>query len=194
MFNLFDCVPRDVLALAVFVAACLGAAMVASRILQAQVRRWLHRRASGNVILHDFRAVRPNRPNRRPGLRLPRVHPLAWLIGIAVLFYGFENFFPTELRPGGQVLRGIVTHIRDGDTIEVARVPVRFSRLDCAELGTDEGERAKRRMVELANGKAVVCRLSGRQSYDRMVGDCKLADGRDLASVMVSEGYCGRWW
>lgn len=90
-------------------------------------------------------------------------------------------------------LTGRVTHVRDGDTIEVSGRPIRFAKLDCAELGTPSGNRAKQRMSSLVRGQTVSCRLTGRKSYDRWIGSCSLSDGRDIASSMVQGGVCS-WW
>lgn len=95
--------------------------------------------------------------------------------------------------PGQGSVAGIVGHVRDGDTVEVAGVPIRFETLDCAELGTDDGERAKLRMRELALGQPLACQLIGRSSYDRQIGNCRLSDGRDVGEVMIAEGWCERW-
>ena len=38
--------------------------------------------------------------------------------------------------PLADVITGIVTHVRDGDTIVVAGTPIRLANLDCAERGT----------------------------------------------------------
>lgn len=92
------------------------------------------------------------------------------------------------------MLVSTVTHVRYGDAIEVNRTPVRFNSLDCAELGTLAGARAKTRILELAAGKTVTCRLTGERSYDRRIGSCELSDGRDLGAVMRREGFCSRWW
>lgn len=86
-----------------------------------------------------------------------------------------------------------MTHVRDGDTVEVSGVPVRIANLDCAETGTAPGQRATRRMHELALGNPMTCSLSGRRSHDREVGTCRLADGRDVGSVLIAEGVCSRW-
>ena len=126
--------------------------------------------------------------------QIPRVHPLALLIGFAVVAYGFSFFFGAGELRGGHVLNGSVTHVRDGDTIVVSGTPIRFAKLDCAELGTASGERAKQKMVQLVNGHRLECRLSGRRSYDRIIGECDLPDGRSLSGVMIGEGYCSRWW
>lgn len=88
---------------------------------------------------------------------------------------------------------GPVTHVRDGDTIEVSGRPIRFAKLDCPELGTPDGRRAGRLMQEFVSGKTLSCRLTGRKSYDRWIGTCRLPDGRDISSVMVKTGGCD-WW
>ena len=95
--------------------------------------------------------------------------------------------------PTGSILIDRVTRVRDGDTIVVGLIPIRIANLDCAESGTAAGERATRRAKELVANQTVQCRLEGRRSYDREVGVCSLAEGRDFGQVMISEGYCSRW-
>lgn len=94
--------------------------------------------------------------------------------------------------PAGN-LRGHVTHVRDGDTIEVSGRPIRLASLDCSESGTFAGESATRRMKALVAGQGMTCSLTGRRSYDRWIGSCRLPDGRDIGEIMISEGLCGRW-
>jgi len=98
----------------------------------------------------------------------------------------------TSFDPGAQ-LAGRVTHVRDGDTIEVEGVPVRIANLDCDERGSTAGDRASQRMRELAKTGAMTCRLEGRKSYDREVGTCQLTDGRDVGEVLIDEAVCERW-
>ena len=86
-----------------------------------------------------------------------------------------------------------VSHVRDGDTIEVGGVPVRLGSLDCAESGTEKGEAATRRMYRLVASQTLTCYLNGRTSYDRKIGSCQLASGTDVGSVMIREGYCSRY-
>lgn len=95
--------------------------------------------------------------------------------------------------PSGSMLVDRVTRVRDGDTIVVGLIPIRIANLDCAESGTAAGERATRRAKQLVANQTVQCRLEGRRSYDREVGVCALADGRDFGQVLISEGVCGRW-
>lgn len=116
-----------------------------------------------------------------------------------VLVYKSAERFPEYLGPlaaisSSQEIVGTVTHVRDGDTIEVAGAPIRFGSLNCAESGTADGNRATARMRALVQGQTLTCYLNGRTSYDRKIGSCRLEDGRDLGGIMISEGYCQRFW
>jgi endonuclease YncB( thermonuclease family) len=95
-----------------------------------------------------------------------------------------------------RTVEGAVTHVRDGDTIEVAGTPIRFGSLDCAERDTMEGWAATARMRELVSDQNLTlsCALNGRTSHDRKIGSCRLPEGQDLAAIMTREGYCGRFW
>ena len=95
--------------------------------------------------------------------------------------------------PETHTIVGPVTYVRDGDTIEISGRAVRFAKLDCAEKGTPAGNHAGREMRTLVSGQTVSCQLTGRKSFDRWVGSCSLAGGRDLASVMIKNGICTRW-
>ena len=90
-------------------------------------------------------------------------------------------------------LSGSVAHVHYVDAIEVRGTPVRIANLDSAERGTSAGARATSRMRQLVRSETVTCSLSGKRSYDRMVGRCKLTDGQDIGQVMVSGGFCS-WW
>lgn len=119
------------------------------------------------------------------------------LIGFGV-FQAAERF-PEYLGPivaatSLQTIKGRVSHVRDGDTIEVEGVPIRFGSLDCAERETPEGQRATARMRALVSGETLTCHLNGRSSHDRKIGSCQLSDDRDLAAVMMAEGLCHRFW
>ena len=88
-------------------------------------------------------------------------------------------------------LSGTVTHIRDGDTIEVGGLSVRLRGLNCPERGTASGTAAIRRMNELAAGRRIVCKLNGETNRDRVIGWCSVSR-RDLGETMIREGHCGR--
>lgn len=91
------------------------------------------------------------------------------------------------------LLSGRVTRVRDGDTIELSGHAIRLARLDCAEAGTADGDRATRRMKQLVGAGFVTCKLNGEQSYDRVVGSCMLQDGRDLSAVLKAENICKKY-
>lgn len=93
----------------------------------------------------------------------------------------------------GKRLSGPVTHVRDGDTVEVRGVPVRIANLNCAELDTPAGRMASKAMAQLARTGPLTCRLTGRRSNDREVGTCAMPDGRDIGAELIAKGVCGRW-
>ena len=97
--------------------------------------------------------------------------------------------------PGSELrIEGAVSHVRDGDTIEIGGVAVRLANLDCAERDTEAGQAASERMARLVQGETVTCELEGRQSYDREVGTCALAStGQDVGEVLIAEGACDPW-
>ena len=117
---------------------------------------------------------------------------------IITVYKGAERFpeflSPVVLLLSTEKIVGRVTHVRDGDTIEVMGVPIRFGSLDCAERDTNAGQRATARMRALVSAQTLTCHLNGRTSYDRKIGSCRLRDGRDLAKIMIREGYCRRFW
>ena len=82
-------------------------------------------------------------------------------------------------------LVGMVTHVRDGDTVEVRGVPVQIANLDCAERGTSAGDRATALMRQLAAGASATCTLEGRRSYDREVGVCNIPGVGDVGEAKI---------
>ena len=144
---------------------------------------------------HFGRERQRRRAVRKP--RLPRnilaIPTLAALV-LAYVLISPETGLPSLVPARSvEVLSGRVSHIRDGDTIEVLGTPVRIANLDCAEMNTAAGRRARARVVALLSHQQAVCQLEGRRSYDREVGTCALPDGRDLGEVLIAEGICRRW-
>jgi len=89
------------------------------------------------------------------------------------------------------VLKGTITHVRDGDTFEINGIPVRISALDCAENSTPEGKKITR-FAKKFLGKQAVCELTGAKTYDRVVGYCSI-EGKDFARTMMNETSCKLW-
>ena len=84
-------------------------------------------------------------------------------------------------------LLGVVTHVRDGDTIEVEGLAVRLQGLHAPELGEPLGKESKAAMVGLALGKDTRCELTGEVNGDRVIGVCYVAR-KDLAAELVKLG------
>lgn len=80
-----------------------------------------------------------------------------------------------------------VTHVRDGDTIEVGGLAIRLNGLAAPagnEPGGDEATKARRDPVL---GRALLCALDGERTHDRCADSCYL-DGADIAARVVGMG------
>jgi len=122
------------------------------------------------------------------------------LIVIGLLAFSFQGRFGRNLLEGPDlaidhravsVLRGAITHVRDGDTFEVNGIPVRISALDCAENSTAEGKKITR-FAKQFKGKETICELTGAKTYDRVVGYCSI-NGIDFGKMMMDETSCKLW-
>ena len=120
--------------------------------------------------------------------------------GVAALTgYQAIERFPEYLGPlvaltSTETVRGRVTHIRDGDTIEVDGIPIRFGSLDCAERGSRAGDKATLAITQIVAEAYLTCHLNGRSSYDRRIGSCQLTDGSNVGGLMITGGHCSRYW
>ncbi|MFC2966888.1 thermonuclease family protein [Acidimangrovimonas pyrenivorans] len=195
----------ELIAFAVYFGAGVLAAF-SFRAIALEIWRWWrarHPRRTGvhagrlgkaetlNVISFRKGARRGKRAN--PGTasdRIARFGP-GLLMLLAVSLVLVFRLLPDLMGPKA-ILAGTVTHVRDGDTIEVNRQPIRLNGLTCDELRTPLGDKAKAAMQRLAAGRRVTCELNGEHTYDRAVGRCRLSDGRDLGAVLISQRICGR--
>ena len=89
------------------------------------------------------------------------------------------------------ILSGTVTHVRDGDTIEVNGIAVRLSALDCPENSTRQGKQATK-IAKQFKGSQAMCELTGAKSYDRLVGYCTVG-GTDFGQYMMQNSSCKVW-
>jgi micrococcal nuclease len=85
------------------------------------------------------------------------------------------------------LLTETVTHVRDGDTIEVGNIPIRLNGVSAPELKEPLGHQSKRFMKRLVEGRNVSCELDGTKTYDRYVGVCSL-DGKDIGISIIASG------
>lgn len=92
----------------------------------------------------------------------------------------------------------------DGDTIEIAGERIRFDGIDAPEsnqtcrneIGTIYrcGAASAEFLDQLlATSRPVQCEFVEWDQYGRFVGDCYLADGRNVNSTLVREGHAVDW-
>ena len=89
-------------------------------------------------------------------------------IQVAV-FQLFGIFWPIALFAQAE-LTGHITHIRDGDTLEVGDIAIRLNGLTCDERGTTLGDRTTAYLRSKVLCKTATCWLNGARTYDRLVG------------------------
>ena len=80
-----------------------------------------------------------------------------------------------------------VTHVRDGDTIEVGGLPIRLQGLAAPEGNEPGGDEASEAMRRMVLGRELRCELDGERTHDRCVGVCYL-EGEDISQIMVGRG------
>ena len=88
----------------------------------------------------------------------------------------------------GSIITGIVSKVRDGDTVEVGGVPVRLNGVSAPELNEDLGQVSKLFMIKLVLRKRIQCKLTGKKSYDRHVGTCYLGN-LDIGAAVIKAGF-----
>jgi len=96
-----------------------------------------------------------------------------------------------KLETKGKIINGKITHVRDGDTIEVQGIAIRLSALDCPERGTVGGDDATKLALQFL-GLPAKCELTGAKTYDRLVGYCSI-NGRDFGEYMMEKSSCKLW-
>ena len=90
--------------------------------------------------------------------------------------------------PAGEDVSGVVTHVRDGDTIEVGAIVIRLQGLHAPEPDELGGKEASDFMVQLVMGQQLECKLTGERSFDRLIGSCFL-NGEDIAALLIAAGF-----
>ena len=90
-------------------------------------------------------------------------------------------------------ITGTVTHIRDGDTIEVDGTAIRLQGVAAPEMHEPGGHEARGYMVEMVLHQEVACDLTGERSHDLPIGVCQLLQkptvgGGDLGAMIISVG------
>ena len=77
--------------------------------------------------------------------------------------------------------------VTDGDTVRVGGIAVRLKGIAAPEMSEPGGTAAREFLVQLAEGRTVVCDLTQERTHGRRVGLCRL-DGQDIAEAVIAAG------
>ncbi len=109
---------------------------------------------------------------------------IAFAAGVLILSFKdsvFSNF-------GNVTLTATVTDVRSGDTIEVARSPIKIEALAETEHLWRSKYQARQALADLVKGKTVACEISVKENRDGVkTGTCFL-NGVDIAETMKNTG------
>lgn len=81
----------------------------------------------------------------------------------------------------------------DGDTIIINDTRIRLAGIDAPELDHPYGKQSKWALVRLCRDQVITAVLKPELSHDRLVAECFLPDGRDLAAELVKLGLAVDW-
>lgn len=84
-------------------------------------------------------------------------------------------------------------YVIDGDTIVIKGQHIRLAGIDAPELDQPYGQAAKYAMARLCRDQIVTAELTEDTSYERLVAQCSLPDGTDLAAALVAQGLALDW-
>jgi len=84
-------------------------------------------------------------------------------------------------------LTGNATYVRDGDTIELGSMAIRFWGIAAPEWDAPSGQETTNAIKDMVLGKQVRRELTGKKTYDRCVGVCYLK-GRNIEEELVRIG------
>jgi micrococcal nuclease len=135
---------------------------------------WILRYLSGPT--KPPRRTAPTRPYERPVPREIRVEPRQ----------------PQVSQAPAKIIRGKCWVI-DGDTIIIQDVRIRLAGIDAPELNHPYGKQSKWALAQLCKGQTITAHIKPELSYDRVVAQCFLPDGRDLAAELVKIGLAVDW-
>ena len=119
----------------------------------------------------------------------------AFLLAALVTMTAFVGA-PDAQAQQSNVLESRVSKVLDGDTFTLRGESrrIRVWGLDAPEWDQQGGSAATETLHGLISGKTLSCSVVDIDRYGRLVGQCFLPDGRDIAAEMVRSGaaseYC----
>ena len=132
---------------------------------------------------------------RRVTRQFRRAAFLLVAVAIAAAFIGEPD---AQAQQSGS-LEARVSKVLDGDTFTLSGESrrIRLWGLDAPEWDQRGGSAATATLHSLISGKTLKCNVLDIDRYGRLVGQCFLPDGRDIAAEMIRSGaaseYCRYW-
>lgn len=114
----------------------------------------------------------------------------------SVFVLSLSMVFAGQIAAETNSVSGTVSRVTDGDTFHLSGLDpaIRVWGLDAPERKQAGGSEATRAMRSLISGATLDCRVRDIDRYDRLVAQCFLPDGRDIAAEMIYMGvateYC----
>ena len=136
-------------------------------------------------MIGRFLIRRFTRPLRRVAFLLVTLAIAAALIGQ-----------PDAQAQQASALEARVSKVVDGDTFTLSGESrrIRVWGLDAPEWDQSGGSTATATLSSLISGETLICNVLDIDRYGRLVGQCFLPDGRDIAAEMIRSGaateYC----
>ena len=124
----------------------------------------------------------------------PLIQPVLWQLVVALICAFTLSAPPADAQ--GQVISGVVMRVTDGDTFRLSGldVAIRVWGLDAPERKQRGGSAATNAMRALIDGHTLTCVQRDTDRYRRVVGQCFLENGQDIAAAMIAAGvareYC----
>lgn len=96
--------------------------------------------------------------------------------------------WPFLVGPASADFSAKITHVRDGDTIELGERVVRLGGIDTPESGQPHGDEAGQALRRLVLGENVRVETDGRGTHGRIIGRV-YHQGRDINEWLVQRGH-----
>lgn len=136
-----------------------------------------------------MRITRPDSPHGIAGLAIIGRMMIISVLAALVLSAG-------PVLAQTNTVSGAVRHVTDGDTFSLRGVdrPIRVWGLDAPERNERGASAATSTLRRMISGQNLTCRVRDIDRHGRIVGQCFLPDGRDIAAQMIAAGvaleYC----
>lgn len=126
-------------------------------------------------------------------LRFTQILPICALVLASVVF---STATPRAAAEDLGTIEARVARVVDGDTFKLSgqSQSIRVWGLDAPERNKVGGSAATAALKALISGQTLSCVVVDIDRYQRLVGQCFLADGRDITAAMILTGtateYC----